>query len=235
MKNQFCDINSTFSFPKWNGVDFALWQYLPNDESLLTGDPRLWAYKAAYLNYNRDKIKAYALRERIPVLLLAGVAVAEVGGVPERTKSYGVLQVYQLLDFFQRSGNKKSNSTSIGSLAIQLRVAAETLGVDPESLTSTQQLQLANCLLDDDFNIRLVANHLRDLIIYDNPGITDTLNITDEQLILAASRYNRGIERKKEDFINSINAEAGDPMREYSSYGRMIIKRRSVINKILGI
>ncbi|MFJ5470277.1 hypothetical protein [Pectobacterium carotovorum] len=235
MKNQFCNVNSTSSFPKWNGVDFALWQYLPDDEILLTGDPRLWAYKAAYLNYNRDKIKKYALRERIPVLLLAGVAVAEVGGVPERTKSYGVLQVYQLLDLFKRSGNKKSNSTSVGSLAIQLRAAAETLGIDPDKLTSTQQLQLANCLLDDDFNISTVARHLKDLIVYDNPGITDTLNITDEQLILAASRYNRGIERKKEDFINSINAEIGDPLREYSSYGRVIIKRRSIINKILGM
>lgn len=155
--------------------------------------------------------------------------------MPERTKSYGVLQVYQLLDLFKRSGNKKSNSTSVGSLAIQLRAAAETLGIDPDKLTSTQQLQLANCLLDDDFNISIVARHLKDLIVYDNRGITDTLNITDEQLILAASRYNRGIERKKEDFINSINAEIGDPLREYSSYGRVIIKRRSIINKILGM
>ncbi|MEQ9887518.1 hypothetical protein [Pectobacterium zantedeschiae] len=235
MKNQFCDVNSTSSFPKWNGIDFALWQYFPDDEMLVTGEPRLWAYKAAYLSYNRDKIKKYALSERVPILLLAGVAVAEVGGVPERAKSYGVLQVYQLLDLFKRSGNKKSNSTSVGSLAIQLRAAAETLGIDPETLTSTQQLQLANCLLDDDFNIRIVAGHLRDLIIYDNPGIIDTLNITDEQLILAASRYNRGIERRKEDFIASINAEVGSPMRDYSSYGRVIIKRRNIINKILGM
>ncbi|MEQ9843136.1 hypothetical protein [Pectobacterium brasiliense] len=235
MKNKFCSINSTSTFPKWNGVDFALWKFLPNDENLVTGDPRLWAYKAAYLHYNRDKIKKYALRERIPILLLAGVAVAEVGGVPERTKSYGVLQVYQLLDLFKRSGNKKSNSTSVGSLAIQLRAAAETLGIDPETLTSTQQLQLANCLLDDDFNISIVARHLKDLIVYDNPNITDTLNITDEQLILAASRYNRGIERKKEDFIKSINAEIGGPMRDYSSYGRVIIKRRDIINEILGM
>ncbi|ARA77758.1 hypothetical protein RC90_12470 [Pectobacterium brasiliense] len=235
MKNQFCNVKSTSSFPKWNGIDFAIWQYLPDDEVLVTGEPRLWAYKAAYLNYNRDKIKKYALSERVPILLLAGVAVAEVGGVPERAKSYGVLQVYQLLDLFKRSGNKKSNSTSVGSLAIQLRAAAETLGIDPETLTSTQQLQLANCLLDDDFNIRIVAGHLRELIIYDNPGIIDTLNITDEQLILAASRYNRGIERRKEDFIESINAEVGSPMRDYSSYGRVIIKRRNIINKILGM
>ncbi|CNH81228.1 Uncharacterised protein [Yersinia pekkanenii] len=235
MNNQFCDINSTSSFPKWNGVDFSLWKLLPNNGRFGTGEPRLWAYKAAYLQYNRDKIIRYSQKERIPVLLLAGVTIAEVAGVPERFKAYGVLQAFQLMDFFKRSGNKRSNATSVGSLAIQLRAAAETLGIDPDQLNSTQQLQLANCLLDDDFNISVVAKHLKELIIHDNPGIIDTLNITDEQIIIAASRYNRGIDRDKKDFISSINAEKGNPIRSYSSYGRVIIKRRDIIKKILGI
>lgn len=235
MTNKFCDVKSTSNFPKWNGVDFALWQFFPDNDALVTGDSRLWAYKAAYLRYNKDKIIEYAYKEKIPVLLLAGVAVAEVGGVPERTKAYGVLQAYQLMDFFKRSGNQKSNATSVGSLAIQLRAAAETLGIDPDKLTSTQQLQLANCLLDDDFNIRVVAKHLRDLIIYDNPGILNTFNITDDQLIIAASRYNRGTDRNKEDFVKSIHAKKGDPIREHSSYGRVIIKRKEIIRKILGL
>ena len=81
----------------------------------------------------------------------------------------------------------------------------------------------------------MVAKHLRDLIVYDNPGIVDTLNITDEQLIIAASRYNLGIQRDRGGFVASINAEIGDPIRDYSSYGRTIIKRREIIMKILGL
>ncbi|MCO7512019.1 hypothetical protein NJH77_22475 [Serratia fonticola] len=235
MINKFCKINSTSNFPKWDGGDFALWKFFPDDEVLVTGESRLWAYKAAFLQYNKDRILKYAQKERIPALLLGGVAVAEVAGTPERAKAYGVLQAYQLIDYFKNTGNTKSNATSVGSLAIQLRAAAETLGIDPRTLSSTQQLQLANCLLDDDFNISVVAKHLRELIVYDNPGITDTVNITDEQLVIAASRYNRGIERNRDDFVASMSAEIGNPIRDYSSYGRTIIKRRDIIKKVLGI
>ncbi|MEI7248974.1 hypothetical protein [Pectobacterium versatile] len=235
MKNMFCDINSTSTFPKWNFIDAGLWYLLPDDERYVTGNPRLWAYKAAYLQYNKDKIISHAHREKIPVLLLAGVAVSEVAGTPERFKAYGVLQYYQIRDYFNNSGNTISNRTSVGSLAIQLRAAAETLGIDPSKLSTTQQLQLSNCLLDDDFNINIVAKHLKSLIFFDNPNIKDTLNISDEQLIIAASRYNRGIERKKDDFISSIKAPNGDPSRDYSSYGRTIIKRKNVIYKIIGM
>ncbi|QQA77819.1 hypothetical protein [Pectobacterium parmentieri] len=235
MKNMFCDINSTSTFPKWDFIDAGLWYLLPDDERYVTGDIRLWAYKAAYLQYNKNKIITHANREKIPALLLAGIAISEAAGTPERFKAYGVLQFYQIRDYFNNSGNTISNKTSIGSLAIQLRAAAETLGIDPSTLSTTQQLQLSNCLLDDDFNISIVAKHLKSLIILDNPGIEDTLNISDEQLIIAASRYNRGMERKKDDFISSINAPKGDPSRIYSSYGRTILKRKDIIYKIIGI
>lgn len=231
--NRFCKFGSTF--PKWDMGDVILWKLYPDDPVKVTGEPRLWAYKAAYLQYNKDRIIRHAHQEKIPVLLLAGVTIAEVAGAPERLKALGVLQAYQLMDFFNNSVNKISNATSVGSLAIQLRAAAETLGIDPDGLTTTKQLQLANCLLDDEFNISVVAKHLRDLIVYDNPGIVDTLNITDEQLIIAASRYNRGIQRDRGDFVASMNAEVGDPIRDYSSYGRTIIKRRDIIMKILGL
>ncbi len=209
------------------------YRWLPNNPRYLTGKSYLWAYKAAYLQYNKNLIIKYAHQEKIPILLLAGVAVSEAGGTPDRFKAYGVLQMKQMADIFHRN-NKTSNSTSVGVLAIQLRAAAETLGIDPSTLTTTQQLQLANCLLTDDFNIKVVAKHLRDLILYDYPGI-NTEDLNDEQLILAGSRYNRGIARDKKDFIKSIDSPIGSREREYSEYGRRILEKRKTINLIMGI
>lgn len=202
MRNSFCSTNLSSDFPKWSAWHAGLWYFLPDHDDLIrTGEPRSLAYKLAYLQFNKDLLIHYSQLENIPVLLLAGVAFNEVGGMPENSKAYGVLQLHQLMDFIKRDGNKISNPTSVGSLAIQLRAAAETLGLEANKLTTTQQLQLANCLLNDDFNISVVAKHLNALILFDNPGLINTGLLTDEQLIIAGSRYNRGVERKKEDFI----------------------------------
>ncbi len=173
----------------------------------------------------------YAREYNIPVLLLAGVAVAEAGGKPDRMKGYGVLQIRQLIDLINRN-NSLSNSTSVGALAIQLRAAAETMGIDAVKLTSGQQLQLSVCLLNNDFNIKVVAKHLHDLILHDYPD-ADTAKLTDEQIIVAGSRYNRGIQRSKSDFIDSIHAPLGSPQRAYSEYGRRIIEKRETIENIM--
>ncbi|MDE1489021.1 hypothetical protein KKI90_22625 [Xenorhabdus bovienii] len=234
MKNPYCTVDE-LGFPRFDGIDFLRYKALPNNSRLVTGENYLWAYKAAYLHYNKELIINYAHKENIPVLLLAGVAVAEAGGTPDRIKAYGVLQIRQLFNDTLNGNNKKSNATSVGVLAIQLRAAAETLGIEPSTLTTTQQLQLANCLLTDDFNISIVAKHLKDLILFDNPNMEDTSILTDEQLILAGSRYNRGIERDKNDIIKSISSPIGTPEREYSSYGRRILEKKKSIYKILGI
>lgn len=105
MKNQFCDVDD-LGFPKFTGFDFIRY-HLPDSSKYVTGKSYLWAYKAAYLYYNRDKIIRYAHEEKVPVLLLAGVAIAEVGGVPERLKAYGVLQFRQMIN----GTNKSSNAT----------------------------------------------------------------------------------------------------------------------------
>jgi len=57
--------------------------------------------------------------------------------------------------------------------------------------------------------------------------------LTDEQIIVAGSRYNRGVQRNKQDFLDSIHAEKGRPEREYSSYGRRILEKRKSIEEIL--
>ncbi|PHM51790.1 hypothetical protein [Xenorhabdus hominickii] len=234
MKNPYCVVDE-LGFPRFDATDYARAKWLPDNPYLVTGESYLWAYKAAYLHYNKERIKKYAHEANIPVLLLAGVAVAEAGGTPDRFKAYGVLQIRQMLNDTWNGNNKKSNATSVGVLAIQLRAAAETLGIDPSTLTNTQQLQLANCLLMDEFNIRVVAFHLRDLILHDNPNITDTGKLNDEQILLAAVRYNRGIERDKKSILDSLKAPIGAPEREYSSYGRRLLEKKKSTYMILGI
>jgi len=242
MKNQFCKFNKNL-IPKWGWRDIYLWKFhssnSPFEGGEATGTRRLWDYKKAYLIYNKDKIITAAYKEKIPVLLLAGVALNEVAGKPEHFKLYGVFPVYKLKDiYYKKSGKEISNATSIGSLAIQIRAAAETLGIEPSTLSTTQQLQLGLCLLDDDFNINIVAKHLKDLILYDNPGIKDTENLTEEEFIIAAARYNRGILRQRGDFVRAIeevNAVPEAPVKEWISYGLDILKRKELIYQLIGI
>ncbi|MFZ4834384.1 hypothetical protein [Rouxiella sp. Mn2063] len=229
--NEYCKVDKQ-GFPKFTLFGTARYKLLPNDIYFLTGEYYLWAYKAAYLNYHRKLITQVAREEKIPVLL-AGVAVSEVGGAPDRLKSMGVLPFRQFIIDTITGDNTKSNATSVGLIAIQLKVAAETIGLSPEKLTITQQNKLATCLLSDSFNIRIVAQHLRKLILFDNPTIQDTSNLTDEQIILAGSRYNRGIQRSKNDFLQSISSPIGSQNREYSSYGRRILEKKKSINKIM--
>lgn len=228
----FCKIDE-YGFPHWDGFDFLRWYTLPTNWTLSTGSAHLWLYKTAWLVHHRMMLQQSAREAHIPVLLLAGVAVAEVGGTPERFKSVGVLQFRQILEkIMQREDNRRSNATSVGSIAIQIGVAASTLKIRPDTLSSFEQFQLSQCLLDNRFNINVVAFHLRDLILYDYPGI-DTSQLTDEQIIVAGSRYNRGIERNKQDIIDSISAQKGTPQRAYSEYGRRIIEKKATIMKIM--
>lgn len=227
----FCRIDE-YRFPHWNSFDLLRWYVLPTDWQFITGDAYLWLYKTSWLVYHRDMIKKCAAEAEIPAWLLAGVAVSEVGGTPERSKGLGILIARQVLDEITGDGNKRSNKTSIGSIAIQIGVAAQTLGVDPDSLDFFQQYRLAQCLLQNSFNIRVVAFHLRDLILYDNPDANTSI-LTDEQAVLAGSRYNRGTQRNAGDILHSIYEQPGIPSREYSEYGRRILEKKQTIMKIL--
>ncbi len=57
------------------------------------------------------------------------------------------------------------NKTSFGSMGIQIRTAAITLGLDPSELTTRNQLELATCLMEDDFTFQIAATYLRDLAL----------------------------------------------------------------------
>jgi hypothetical protein len=58
-------------------------------------------------------------------------------------------------------------------------------------------------------------------------------NLTDEQIVIVGSRYNRGTERKLEDFIYSLKAKPGTETRKYTEYGRAMLRRRERIRNLL--
>ena len=49
--------------------------------------------------------------------------------------------------------------TSFGAVSVQLRTAAQTLGMNPATTTQEQLRTLAHCLEQDVFNIDLVGRH----------------------------------------------------------------------------
>ncbi|WP_337587005.1 hypothetical protein [[Erwinia] mediterraneensis] len=83
--NPFCKADRE-GFLYWNGVDFLHFRAMPDNQKYLTGMNYLWACKSSWLVYNKDRILTIATQEKIPAMLLAGVAVAEVAGTPERLK-----------------------------------------------------------------------------------------------------------------------------------------------------
>ena len=97
--------------------------------------------------------------------------------------------------------------TSFGSVSIQLRTAAQTLGLNPSEMTNTQLRSLASCLQRDIYNIDTVALHLRQLADHDKFSSP----LTMEQMSIIGARYNRGV---------GISLEK---IKENTSYGNFIV------------
>ena len=117
------------------------------------------------------------------------------------------------------SPTKRPTLTSVGSVSIQLEVAARELNLKTENMSFADQGRLKMCLEQDAFNLVVVAKHLRGLILYDYPD-ANTLSLTKEQWIVVGSRYNRGTARPLQDFIASMQVDKGAESRAYTSYGR---------------
>ncbi|QXN65315.1 MULTISPECIES: hypothetical protein [Serratia] len=231
-RNKFCDITQ-IKFRKWDEIDAMYWKLTKNNPERKSGEYYSNAYKDAYVQYNRRLIIESANAFGIPPELLGGVAWIEAGGKPEEYKPLTMIWREQ---FSFMKNVKPADHTSVGSVAMQIRVAATTLGLDPGTLTTRDQLELATCLLEDEFNLRLVAQHLRDLILYDYPDAA-TLHPTDIQYRMAGIRYNRGIERQRDDFIRWMNGnlQKGDPNWPYISYGERLLSIRPHIKRLLEI
>ncbi|EIZ0227884.1 hypothetical protein MO084_002378, partial [Escherichia coli] len=161
--------------------------------------------------------------------LLGGVAWIESGGMPENYK----FQIYETKRMIG-SLDMPENKTSFGSMGIQIRTAAITLGLDPSELTTRNQLELATCLMEDDFTFKIAATHLRDLALFDYPS-SATLYMTNEQYIMAGIRYNRGVERDLGFFIYLINNLPARDTDDYKfiSYGMRLLEIREHIKKLI--
>lgn len=231
-RNRFCDITKV-KFRKWDEIDVLYWKFGRDNEKKQNGEYYLNAYKDAYVGFNKNKIISNANAIGIPPDLLGGVAWIESGGKPESSKLY-VFETRRMMGAthsFQSPGK-----TSFGSVAMQIDVAARMLGLDPSELSTRDQLELSNCLLEDDFNLRLAATYLREMILFDYPSAA-SMYLTDEQYMMAGIRYNRGAERRLEDFVKIINDNParGVDGHDKISYGLRLIHIRPHIKKILGV
>ncbi len=219
---------------KWTSLDAIIWKIWP--QALGGGSEYLWSYKDAWVLFNRDRIRQAASKYSIPATLLAGVAWAEAGGAPDIQDS-----ITFPVRAFDWSGpdwidrltiTKRPTLTSVGSVSIQLEVAARELKLNTENMSFADQSRLKMCLEQDAFNLDLVAKHLRGLILHDYPD-ADTLNPTLEQWVVMGSRYNRGTARPLKDFIASMQAKVGSDNRNYSSYGRALLSNFNRVNRLM--
>jgi hypothetical protein len=214
-------------YPKFTVFDFIRWKFLPT--KLGGGAEYLWSFKYAWLRHNKQEIKDAAARNNIPPFLLGGVALVEVGG-----KDFTDWPVFMVRSF-DWSGppwidnhltiSKNPALTSMGSVSIQLRRAAETMGLNPATLTQTQLNDLATALQSDSSNLNIVARHLLQLILTDNPGYLLNPNLPDEQVRIVGTRYWYGPEKNPE----TIKKEA----LKSGSYGSIILKHRQTILELL--
>lgn len=233
--NEFCSLDS-ISYPKWTTWDVIRWKLVP--AKLGGGKEYLNSYKDGWIVYNKARIRDAAKIAKIPAELLAGIAWEEVAGKPDFVKK-SVVYPARVFDW---SGPDfvddhltilpRPHKTSFGGVSIQLGVAASTIGMDVKNLDLDEQWKLIKCLETDVYNLKVVANHLYDLIKYDFP-YADSEHLTDEQIAVVGSRYNRGKERKLEDFIISLKAPPGTKGREFTEYGRTMLRRRERIRMLL--
>jgi hypothetical protein len=214
-------------YPKFTIFDFLRWKLLPT--KLGGGAEYLWAFKHAWLRHNKQEIKNAATINKIPAFLLGGVALVEVGG-----KDFTDWPVFMVRSF-DWSGpvwidnnltiSKNPSLTSMGPVSIQLRRAAEVMGLNPATLTQRQLNDLATALQSDSANLNIVAKHLLQLILTDNPNYLLKPELTDEQVRIVGTRYWYGPEKNPE----VIKREA----LKSGSYGSIILKHKQTILQLL--
>ncbi len=233
-RNCFCELTGE-NYPDWDSFNLIIWKTFP--ERFGGGDKYRDKYKDSWIIYNRPHIFVSANKYLIPPELLAGIAWIEVGGDPvivDRTGFYARSFDWSGPDWIDNNLTVTTHPsrTSFGAVSIQLRTAARELGIDAEKMSFRNQMDLIRCLENNASNLDIVAKHLKNLILYDYPG-TNTFVLTDEQIIVVGSRYNRGTARKLSDIINSITLPPGSPGREYSEHGRALLRRTPHIMDLL--
>lgn len=200
--------------PTWGLMDLAAWKLLP--ARFGGGIAYIQRFKDAWVQHNKELIKTAATKQKMPPELLAGVCWIEVGGDPnfiDRVAFEVRAFDWSGPDWVDRNLTITNHpaKTSFGSVSIQLRTAAQTLGLDPAKMSPSQHRDLASCLQKDAFNIDVVARHLRQLIDHDglqpNPP-----QLTMEEVRVVGARYNRGVGLSLEN------------IKKNTSYGDFIVR-----------
>ncbi len=196
----------------WGYWDVVVWKVLPK---WMGGDPdRLRNYKDSWVRDHKDPINSLSASYGLPPELLGGVAWIEAGGKPYCSK----LTVYDVRNF-DHSGDpllepltitKKPELTSMGPVAIQLRRAAEAMGVEFDQLSNEDKSQLVQCLQNADDDLKIVARHLWQLKQIDFPRRTV---LGKYEIRIIATRYNRGPDLSLEQILKN------------TAYGDFIINR----------
>lgn len=209
--------------PRWTTWKALKWQAL---EQVGRGNSYLFGFKDAWVEHNRETIKSCSKKYQFPSFLLAGVAWNEVGGDPEIVDT-----VSHAVRSFDWSGpdiidehftiTKRPELTSFGPIQMQIRRAAETIGVPLEDLSFHDRHRLGRCLEVDVYNIDITARHLRDLIGLDGLQTTPP-HLSDDGVVIAATRYNRG------PHLSLLE------IRQNTRYGDVILGRKDKLVKLLG-
>lgn len=215
-----CDASNNFAaWTSWNVVRWML------PEALGGGFDYLARFKDSWVRHNRLTIKNSAASQNMPALLLAGVCWKEVAGDPTFIDTAAHLFRsfdWSGPDFMDRYFTISSppEKTSFGPVSMQIRVAAEVLGIGLAALDVVDRQKLGQCLEVDVFNIDLAARHLRTLI--DHDGLqSNPPALGDFALKVAATRYNRGV------------SESLEVIKGRLSYGEDVLWRRAHINSLL--
>ncbi|WP_437747152.1 PAAR domain-containing protein [Sorangium sp. So ce302] len=202
----------------WTGWDVIRWKA---PEWLGGGAQHLFDYKDNWIRDHSTAIGVVARMNDLPPELVAGVAHIEVGGDP--TFVDGVAHDVRSFDHMAdpllepMTVTRAPNLTSAGDVSIQIRRAAETLGMDADSLSYDERLRIMNLLKDDQVNLAIVGAHLRALADVDFAG----REIGSEEIRVIGARYNRGPDLSLEDIYRN------------TSYGDVILRRRDRLLELL--
>lgn len=212
--SEFCDVNDKGNnSPEWTNVDFMMRHIVP--QFMGGGIPYARRFKTAFVVHNRLTIISAANANRLPPELVAGVAWIESGGKPNSWK--GSIYNNRLFMDLIYKGGKPANRTSFGFMSMQIHAAAETLGIDPETMGIEKQIDLALCLEQDSYIINLAAKHLRMLADHDNLGE----NIGTEEARIIGARYNYGTSRTLEQLKTDLSY-GNFIVRNWHSYSLML-------------
>jgi hypothetical protein len=192
MEAQACEASN--NSPSWGVMDVLRWKAWP--ERLGGGRGYIQQWKDAWVRHNRTHIREVALRHGFPAEVLAGVCWIEAGGDPvliDRVAFEVRSFDWSGPDWMDRhmTVTHPPARTSFGAVSMQLRTAAQTLGMNPATTTQDDLRTLARCLEHDVFNIDLVGRHLRQLIDLDGMQMHRPALSVPAIRVLGA-RYNRG-------------------------------------------